>query len=81
MDTLAALDQATKRFRRTEAAHNEARDAVLQAVLDALRDDQQPTVVADRSPFSPAYIRRIAREHGIEPAKPGPKRSTGREVK
>jgi len=67
------LDQATRRYRKTEQAHSIARDAAIQAALAALRAGQRPTDVADRSPFTAAYVRRLAREHGIEAAKPGPK--------
>jgi hypothetical protein len=68
------LDQATRRYRKTEKAHTEARDAAVQAVITALRAGERPTDVAERSPFTPAYVRRIAREHDIEPAKRGPKK-------
>lgn len=74
MDPMDALDQATSRYRDTEAAHDEARNAATQAVVEALRAGKRPTDVADRSPFTAAYVRRIARERGIEPARPGPKK-------
>lgn len=75
MDELEALDEATRRYRRTEAAHDKARDAAVAAVVAALRAGKRPTDVADRSPFTPAYVRRIARDHDIEPASRGPKKS------
>lgn len=75
MDTVNALTEATRRYRRTEKAHEEARDAAVQAVVDALRAGIRPTDVTNASPFTAAYVRRIAREHGIEPATPGPKRA------
>lgn len=74
MDVMHELDQATRRYKRTEKAHAEARDAAVHLVIAALRDGQGPTEVARRSPFTAAYVRRIAREHDIEPAKPGPKK-------
>jgi hypothetical protein len=43
------------------------------AVLAALRAGMRPTDVTARSPFTAAYVRRLAREAGIEPARPGPK--------
>jgi hypothetical protein len=75
MDTVNALAEATRRYRRTEKAHEEAREAAVQAVVAALRDGVRPTDVTAASPFTAAYVRRIAREHGIGPAAPGPKRA------
>lgn len=73
MDPMTKLDKATARYRETEAAHSAARDAAVEAVVNALEAGERPTDVTARSPFTAAYIRRIARENGIEPAKPGPK--------
>jgi hypothetical protein len=67
------LVAATRRYRRTEAAHEEARQAMVAAVIAALRSNVGPTEVERLSPFTGAYIRRLAREHGIPPAAPGPK--------
>jgi hypothetical protein len=75
MDVEKALDEATRRYRETEQTHDEARTAAVDAVVAALRSGMRPTDVTAKSPFTAAYVRRIAREHGIEPAKPGPKRS------
>ncbi|MGW4695194.1 hypothetical protein ACWEO1_22760 [Kitasatospora cineracea] len=75
MDTVKALAEATRRYTRTEKAHEEAREAAVQAVVDALRAGIRPTDVTAASPFTAAYVRRIAREHGIAPATPGPKRA------
>ncbi|MHB6912811.1 hypothetical protein [Streptomyces sp. DB-54] len=75
MDVEQALDQATRRYKKTEEAHEEARTAAITAVVAALRSGMRPTDVTERSPFTAAYVRRIARENGIEPAKPGPKSS------
>ncbi|MEE4546434.1 hypothetical protein V2S66_31280 [Streptomyces sp. V4-01] len=74
MDELEALDRATARYEETEAEHDTARADTIAAIVAALRAGAGPTVVADRSPFKAAYVRRIAREHGIEPAAPGPKK-------
>ncbi len=76
MDEMEALDQATTRYKDTEREHEKSRTTVIKAVVAALRADKRPTDVADRSPFSPAYVRRIAREHGIDPASPGPKKTS-----
>ena len=70
-DPLTALDTSTSRYRTTEAAHEQARQDVLADVVAALRAGERPTDVVDRSPFTAAYIRKVAREHGIEPARKG----------
>jgi hypothetical protein len=76
MTEAEALDAATKRYLRTQAAHEDARQAAIAAVVDALRAGLRPTDVTARSPFTAAYVRGIAREHGIQPAAPGPKKRT-----
>lgn len=68
---LAELDAATKRYRRTEKAHEESRDVAVTAVIAALRAGARPTDVTVRSPFSPAHVRNLAREHGIGPRRKG----------
>ncbi len=68
---LVALDKATDKYRRTGEAHDAARQEAIAAVVAALRANVQPTVVAKRSPFTDAYVRKIARDHGIPPARPG----------
>jgi hypothetical protein len=67
------LDKATRDYRKTEQAHANARTAAVNAVLEALRAGERPTDVTAHSPFTAAYVRRLARENGIEPAPPGPK--------
>ena len=74
MDPREALTAATARYRETEAAHKAARDAAAAAVVTALRAGVRPTDVTADSPFTAAYVRRIARDHGIEPTKPSLKR-------
>jgi hypothetical protein len=68
---LAALDATTKRYRRTEKAHEESRQASIADVVAALQAGARPTEVTDRSPFTDTYVRRIAREHGIGPRRKG----------
>jgi len=63
---LDALDNSTRRYRETEAAHEESRQAVIADVVAALRAGERPTDVVARSPFTDAYVRRLARENGIE---------------
>ncbi|GAA1554404.1 hypothetical protein GCM10009741_68610 [Kribbella lupini] len=69
------LSAATRRYRETEAAHEEARQEVLAAVLASLRAGVTPTEVERLSPFTAAYIRKVARAEGVPPAPPGPKRA------
>lgn len=64
---LAALDAATRRYRELEKAHDE----VVTAIVAALRSGAGPTEVADRSPFTATYVRKLARDAGIPPARPG----------
>ena len=75
MTELDALAEATRRYRRTKSDHDEAQEAVAAAALAALKAGHRPTDVVEVSPFTAAYIRRMAREAGIEPARPGPKSS------
>lgn len=75
MDPKEALAAATARYRETEQAHEKAREATTEAVVAALRAGLRPTDVTAASPFTAAYVRRIARENGIEPAAPGPKKA------
>ncbi|MEV7804968.1 hypothetical protein AB0O28_18665 [Microbispora sp. NPDC088329] len=70
-DPLAALDRATKRYRATEAEHEKSRQAVLSAVVGALKAGARPTDVRAHSPFTDAYVRKIARDNGIEAKKRG----------
>jgi hypothetical protein len=76
---LAKLDECTARYRQTEDAHEQARQDVIAAALDALKARERPTDVAEHSPFTDAYIRRLARENGIKahPRSKGPRPRTG----
>lgn len=74
-DERDVLIAATRRYERTEMAHQDARQQAIQAVLAALRVGIGPTEVERLSPFTSAYIRKIARENGVPPATPGPKRA------
>ncbi len=66
-DELDHLDETARAYERTGAAHDKARTAAINAVLDALRAGHRPTEVARRSPFTDAYVRKLARENGIAP--------------
>lgn len=68
------LDASTRRYRETEAEHEKSREAVIRDVVAALKAGIRPTDVVAHSPFTAAYVRNIAREHGIEPAPRGGRR-------
>lgn len=68
---LENLDAATDRYEETAAAHEEARMDAVAKVIAALRAGATPTEVTRRSPFTDAHVRKLAREAGIPPAKPG----------
>lgn len=76
MTELDQLDDATHRYLKTKSEHDKAQEAVTAAAIAALKAGQRPTDVVEHSPFTAAYIRRLAREAGLAPARPGPKRST-----
>ena len=64
-------------YREADQLLEQARQVVIDAVVGALRAGVPPTEVIDLSPFSPAHVRVIAREHGIPPAKGGPRKKSG----
>lgn len=70
-DPLDAVDETTEQYKRAADAYAEARRASIAAVVAALKAGKRPTDVADRSPFTATYVRRVAREHGIEPRRKG----------
>lgn len=78
-DPMADLNTATTRYQQAEDAFEQARQAVIAAALDALRAGKGPTEVANGSPFTAAYIRRLARLAGIPPAPPGKKPGQARQ--
>lgn len=78
---LERLTAATGQYEATEAAHERARTEALVAVVAALKAGAEPTKVADASPFTAAYVRKIARENGIAPARRGIKSKGGSSLK
>jgi hypothetical protein len=62
---------ATRKYQRTEKAHEQARDDLIEAIVNGLRGGVRPTEVEDDSPFRGAYIRRIRDDHGIPAFKKG----------
>ncbi|MEQ4207319.1 hypothetical protein ABN028_11830 [Actinopolymorpha sp. B17G11] len=61
------ITATTRRYVASAEAHAADRRAVIEACLAALRAGVPPTEVAALSPFTAAYIRRLARENGIPP--------------
>ena len=66
-----ALRASTRRYRRTEAAHEESRKASVADVIAALRAGVPPTKVAELSPFTATHVRKLARDAKIPPARKG----------
>lgn len=66
-----AVKDATRRYRRTEAAHEQAREDLVAAVVAALKDGERPTDVTNWSPFTATYVRRLARQNGVGAAERG----------
>jgi len=60
-----AIREAARRYQQTEEAHERARDELVSAVVKALQAGERPTDVTNWSPFTAAYVRKLARKHGI----------------
>lgn len=75
MDEMDALREATKHLTKLDEAMTDARTATYAAVVAALRAGHTPTEVTKASPYTAAYVRKIARLSGIQPAAPGPKKT------
>lgn len=71
------INDATRKYVRAKEAYESARKEVVEAVVAALVAGERPTDVAAASPFTPAYVRRLAKERGVEGAPPGPKPRRG----
>lgn len=70
-DELVAV---TRRYHDLKPGWDEVRKAAADAVIAALRSGLSPTEVTELGPFTAAYVRKLARQAGIPPASPGPKR-------
>lgn len=77
-DPREQLVAATRRYRTAEAAQDKVRQETIAAVIAALRANVSPTEVVRLSPFTATYVRRLARDHDLPPAAPGPKREVKR---
>jgi hypothetical protein len=62
---------ATRKYRRTEKAHEQARDELIAAIVHGLRNGVRPAMAEEDSPFKGAYIRRIRKDHDIPAFKKG----------
>lgn len=61
----ARVRAGTRLYRDTETAHNQARSALVDAVVDALKAGQNPTEVTNWTPFTAAHVRGLARSHDV----------------
>jgi hypothetical protein len=77
-DLRQSLRRASEQYREADERLERARQALIEAVVEALRADMPPTEVVALSAFSPAHVRVIAREHGIPPARGGPRKRATR---
>lgn len=75
-EALSQISAARTHYQVTEAAHEEARADLIATVVAALKAGIAPSVVARTSEFTDAYVRKVARDHGIAPARPGIKPGT-----
>jgi hypothetical protein len=66
-EALAAMDRSKPRYERAAKAMKEASDQALGDALAALRAGVKPAEVGRHSPFTDSYLRRLARDNGIEP--------------
>lgn len=78
MDEMDTLRQATERLNQLDEKMTDARNDTYAAVVAALRAGHTPTDVTNASPYTAAYVRKIARQNGIEPATRGPKKAVAK---
>lgn len=74
-EALDKLRAATRKYDRLTKEAKDAREDVVKKVVAALLAGEYPKDVVEASPFTDVYIRRIARSHGIAPARRGVKPS------
>lgn len=75
-DKLSELDAVTAQLAKLDKRRQELRDRASALVVDILRTGMPPTEVANRSPFSAAHVRTLARVAGIPPARRGKTKNT-----
>jgi hypothetical protein len=75
-DVRDQLRRASAKYLKTGQERDAAQEALVAVVVAALRQGLTPTEVVELSPYSPAYIRKIARQHQIPAAPLGRKSRT-----
>ena len=81
MNLSEAVEAGTRRYNETEAAHGRSREAVTASVLAALRGGERPTDTAEKSPFTAAYVRKLAMEARDDSGEPGARPEGPRRVR
>ena len=68
------IDQAVAAYKATLTAHEQARDTLQEAALQAVREGWRTATVAERTGLTPGYVRQLAKDAGLPPsAKRGPR--------
>lgn len=67
----ARLDAITTELDPLEKRRTELREEASKLAVDLLKGGAPPTEVAERSPFSAAHLRTLARIAGLPPARRG----------
>lgn len=67
----ARLDAITAELAPLEEQRTKLREEAADLVIALLKSHAPPTEVADRSPFSAAHVRTLARIAGLPPARRG----------
>lgn len=65
----ARLDAVAAELKPLEERRDELREEASKVVVELLKAGAAPTEVAERSPFSAAHVRTLARIAGLPPAK------------
>ncbi len=71
---LAEIAAAHAEYEAAKAAFEAAQRRRIAAIVRGLKADIGPSAVARGVEVTDAYVRSIARAHGIPPAHPGPKK-------
>ena len=77
-DPRQSLRRASEQYREADERLEQARQALIEAVVEALRANIPPTEVVELSAFSPAHVRVIARRYGLPPVRGGPRKRATR---
>jgi hypothetical protein len=80
-DVRDQLRRASAKYLKTGQEHDATQEALVAVVVAALRQGLTPTEVVELSPYSPAYVRKIARQHEIPAAPLGRKPRTNLNVR